>query len=123
MSMKILLLLLLLLDVFFSSTISDEKKLLMIVVEKQNCPWCHKLNKEVFSNPQALATLKKRFFIAKITLESGNLPLFIHPKYFPTTFVYTQDGRELIDSLVGYRTKEKFLKFFDTSYDTTNDDF
>ena len=121
--MKVLLLLLLSLDMLFATYISDEKKLLMIVVEKQNCPWCHKLDKEVFSNPQVLAKLKKRFFITNITIESGNLPLFVHPKYFPTTFVYTQDGTELIDSLVGYRTKEKFLKFFDTSYDTTNDDF
>ena len=93
----------------------------MIIVEKEHCLWCHKMKKEIFSDPEAVAKLEKRFYVVRITEESGNLPLFVQAKYFPTTFVYSQDGTELIDSLIGYQTKEKFLKFFGTDYDTESD--
>ena len=100
----------------------QNQKLLMIVVKKEHCGWCKKLDNEIFADKEAEKLLKKHYYIAKITKESGNLPLFVHDKYYPTTFIYSLDGKTLIDSLVGYRTKEKFLKFFRDGYEN-NDDF
>ncbi len=118
--MKILHLLIFVSSLFWAKPLPDDKKLLMIVVEKEHCSWCHKLEQEVFSSPQTLAKLKEKFYVVRIIEDSGNLPLFVHTQYYPSTFVYSQDGTDLIDSLTGYRTKEKFLKFFNTSYDMDN---
>jgi thioredoxin-related protein len=121
--MKILLILFFLTQLLFSKPTNEDKKLLMIFVEMQHCQWCHKMREEIFDNPNVLDRLKKKFYVVKISKESGNLPLFVHPKYFPTTYLFSQDGTELIDSLAGYRTKEKFLKFFDTDYLIEDEEF
>lgn len=114
--MKSVFLIVLFANIAFSSSLFA-KKLLMIVVEKEQCAWCTKMEKEILSDTKVLAKLNERYYVVKIKIESGNLPSFVHVKYFPTTFVYSPDGTELIDSLIGYRTKEKFLKFFDTDYE------
>ena len=102
---------------FSTDSAQHNNRLLMIMVEKEHCYWCHKMEKEIFSDPRTVAKLRKKFYVVQITVESGNLPQFVHPKYFPTTFVYSPEDLKLIDSLAGYRKKEKFLKFFDTDYD------
>ena len=119
--MKILFLVTFFANFLFANPLYHDKKLLMIIVEKEHCSWCNKMKKEIFSDPKTVAKLKKRFYLIHIKEESGNLPLFVHAKYFPSTFVYSLDGTELIDSLIGYHTKGKFLKFFDTDYDTDGD--
>ncbi len=108
---------------FFSIMIlsATPQKYLMIVVKKEHCGWCKKLDTEIFRDKEALNILKKHYYIATITKESGNLPLFVTAQYYPTTFIYSLDGKTLIDSLVGYRSKEKFLKFFKDGYDNSDD--
>jgi thioredoxin-related protein len=121
--MKILYLWVFLASLLSATPLAEDKKLLMIFVEMKQCQWCHKMREEIFDNPAVLNRLKERFYVVKISKESGNLPHFVHPKYFPTTYLFSQDGSELIDSLAGYRTKEKFLKFFDTDYTTDDEIF
>jgi len=102
---------------FYIITLSaEQQKYLMIVVKKENCIWCKKLENEVFKDNSSLSILQKHYYITTITKESGNLPDFINAQYYPTTFVYTLEGNELVDSLVGYRSREKFLKFFKDGY-------
>jgi thioredoxin-related protein len=75
------------------------------------------MEEEVFNDPEVMQQLQKEFYIVKINKESGNYPDFIHPKYFPTTYVFDPVTLKIIDSLAGYREKEKFLKFFHETYE------
>jgi len=95
---------------------AKEKKLLMVFAQMQHCRWCHKMDREIFNDPEVMKKLQNEYIIVKLTKENGNFPSFIQPKYFPTTYVFDPDTLELIDSLAGYRTKEKFLKFFHETY-------
>ncbi len=103
---------LLLYIVSLSAQTHHNQKLLMIFATAKNCQWCHKMQKEVFDDPKVSAILQKEYILVKLVREDGNFPDFIHPQYFPTTYVFDPVTLKIIDSLAGYRTKEKFLKFF-----------
>ncbi len=110
--MKFVFFLLLFGTFLFGNSLPDDKKLVMLFVKLEHCQWCEKLEKEVFDDQEANATLQKEFVIKKVLYGKDSLPSFIKPKHFPTTYVLSLDGTKVIDSLAGYREKEKFLKFF-----------
>jgi thioredoxin-related protein len=110
--MKYLFLVLLFGTCLFADVRSNDKKLVMLFVKLEHCQWCEKMEKEVFEDKETNATLQKEFIIKKVLYGKDSLPSFIKPQHFPTTYVISADGTKVIDSLAGYREKEKFLKFF-----------
>ena len=119
--MKALLFILVLLANISAKNLENEKKLILIVVEMELCPWCHEMNKETFDDASSLKKLKEHFLIAKIKRESGDIPLFLEPKYFPTTYVLSWDGAKVIDELPGYMKKNSYLDYLETLYEVEND--
>ncbi|HHH37391.1 MAG TPA: DUF255 domain-containing protein [Epsilonproteobacteria bacterium] len=90
-------------------------KPLMLFVKMEHCQWCEKMQHEIFDNKELVQALRKKYDLVQITAESGNLPDFIKPRYFPTTYLLSPDTLEILDSLPGYRKKEKFLRFFEVT--------
>jgi thioredoxin-related protein len=114
--MKFFLVTLFLITTLFAADKHEEKKLVMLFVTLEHCTWCKKMEKEVFLDSEVNATLQKQFTIKKVLYGKDVLPNFIKPKHFPTTYVLSLDETKVIDSLVGYREKKKFLKFFEGTY-------
>jgi thioredoxin-related protein len=100
-----------------ANTIPDEKKLILLYVEMKHCPWCHKMDRETIDNPIYLKELKKHYILAKISKESGDMPLFIAPKYFPTTYILSSDGSEILDELPGYMQSQRFVQYLQELYE------
>jgi len=100
----------------FANALAEDKKLVMLFVKLEHCSWCKKMEKEVFLDKDVQAILQKQFVIKEVLYGSDGLPDFIKPKHFPTTYVLSIDGSKVVDSLAGYREKEKFLKFFSGTY-------
>lgn len=119
--MKILLLTLLLFLHVHAKPLADEKKLVLVYIEMEFCPWCHKMNLETLENKEALKELKKEYLIAKIEKESGDVPLFLHPKYYPTSYILSSDGSKVIDELPGYMPKKRFLSYLKFLYELENE--
>jgi len=105
-----------------TSLFAEDKKLLMLFVKMEHCVWCEKMENEVFADQKVNTALQKQFVIKKLIYGSDTLPSVVKPKHFPTTYVLSLDGTKVIDSLEGYREKEKFLKFFSGTYEMTEDD-
>ncbi len=115
--MKSILLTLFLLLNLQATPIPDDKKLIIVYMEMEHCPWCHKMNRETMDNPKYKAIYEKEYILAKITKESGNVPLFLSPKYYPTTYILSSDGSEVLDELPGYMASERFVDYLQELYD------
>jgi thioredoxin-related protein len=113
---KFLLLIVTLLPLFATS-IPDDKKLILLYVEMEHCPWCHKMDRETIDNPTYLQEIEREYILAKITKESGDMPLFITPKYYPTTYILSSDGSQILDELPGYMQSKRFVQYLQELYE------
>jgi len=100
-----------------ATPIPDDKKLIIVYMEMEHCPWCHKMNRETMDNPKYKALYEKEYILAKITKESGDVPLFLSPKYYPTTYILSSDGAQVLDELPGYMASERFVDYLQELYD------
>jgi thioredoxin-related protein len=98
------------------SVFAFSDKLLMIYVEKNGCGWCKKMDKEIIENPKALKKIHKQYVLKKMLSENGDLPSFINPRYFPTTYILNPEGTKIIEELPGYMEKSRFLDFINEVY-------
>ncbi len=118
--MKTLLLTLLLLLNLHAAPIPDEKKLVLVFIEMEHCGWCKKMKRETIDEADSKAEIKKRYLIAKIEKESGDVPLFLHPRFFPTTYILSSDGSKILEELPGYMENSRFLEYIVELYEVEN---
>ncbi len=118
--MKIFLLALLLLLNLHATPIADEKKLILVFIEMEHCGWCKKMKRETLDKADSKAEIEKRYLIAKIEKESGDVPLFLHPRFFPTTYVLSSDGSKILEELPGYMENRRFLEYLTELYEVEN---
>ena len=118
--MKALLLSLLILLNLPASPQAHEQKLVLVFLEMEYCGWCKKMEKETINEPQSKAILEEKYLIAKIKKESGDVPLFLHPKFFPTTYILSSDGSKVLDELPGYMQNGHFLEYLNELYEVEN---
>ncbi len=119
--MKILLLSLLFLVSLHAKPLVEGKKLILLYAELEYCGWCKKMRQESIDDPQSKAEIEKRYHIAKILKESGDLPLFVHPTIFPTIYLLSYDGSEILQTIVGYMPKRRFLETLKEVYEVENE--
>jgi len=119
--MKIFLVSLLMLLQLSAAAPAEGKKLILVFIEMEFCPWCHKMASETLEDKKALKMLEKEYILARITLKSGDIPLFLKPKYFPTSYILSSDDAKVIDELPGYMEKTRFLDYLHTLYEVENE--
>lgn len=115
--MKALLLSLFIILNLSASPIPDDKKLILVYIEMEYCGWCKKMDRETIDEPRSLAMLEKQYHIAKIKKESGDVPLFLNPKFYPTSYILSSDGSKVIDELPGYMQNRRFLEYLNDLYE------
>ena len=118
--MKILLFGFLMLLNLGAAPLPDEKKLILVYVEMEHCGWCKKMAKETIDEPTSKSEINERYLIAKIIKESGDVPLFLNPKFYPTTYVLSSDGSKILDVLPGYMENKRFLDYLKELYEVEN---
>jgi len=91
-------------------------KLQLLFVEMKQCPWCHKMNDEIFDNPKIRKQLDTMYTIQKKYRGTDNLPEFVHPRYYPTTYIISPEGK-LLDELPGYMDPARFLDYLSELYE------
>ena len=92
-------------------------KLQLLYVEMEHCPWCHRMNEEVFENPEIAKQLRRMYTIQKRRKDAQELPDFVHPRYYPTTYILSADGQKLLDELPGYMDPKRFLDYLKALYE------
>jgi thioredoxin-related protein len=108
---KIILLLLLSQIVLFGANNIKYGKLILLYIEMENCQWCKKMDTVVFDDKQNLAKLEKIYHVVRMKKESGNIPLFVHPELFPTTYILSSDGTTVIEELQGFMKAKNYVNY------------
>ncbi len=97
----------------------DSSKLILLYMQMRHCPWCHKMNEEVFENPQIMKRLQSMYKIEKKYRGADNLPEFVQPRYYPTTYIISTEGK-LLDELPGYMDSKRFIEYLEELYELEN---
>jgi len=114
--MRFLLPLLLILQLSTSLFADAKPKLQLLFMEMEYCPWCHKMNAEVFENPKIRKKLDTMYHVTKKLRGAENLPEFVKPRYYPTTYIISPEGK-LLDELPGYMNPARFLDYLTELYE------
>ena len=118
---RFILLLLLFSTLLFSGENTKYGKMVLLYVEMKNCPWCIKMDKEVFDNSANLEKLKKLYCVKRLTKESLEIPTYIKPKYYPSTYILSSDGDKVIDELPGYMKAEDYIEYLEILFEVENE--
>jgi len=94
----------------------NSPKLQLLFMEMEHCPWCHKMNEEIFDNPKIRKKLDTMYIISKKLRDAENLPEFVKPRYYPTTYIISREGK-LLDELPGYMNPARFLDYLTELYE------
>ena len=96
---------------------ASEPKLQLLYVEMAHCPWCHRMEEEIFKNPKWRTEIQKHYTIRKIEKSEEALPLDLKPRFFPTTYILSADDTKLLDELPGYMEPDRFLDYLTELYE------
>ena len=105
---KLIILLLLL-----AQLLSANEKMILLYVEMDYCPWCKKMDREVFDIEKNLNELQKNYTIKRVKKGNIEIPSFIKTKYYPTTYILSSNEDKLIDELPGYMKAEDYIKYLE----------
>jgi len=88
----------------------SDKKIVMIDFTADWCSWCHKLDKETFSEEKVMKVLKQKTIAIKVDADKN--PKLVQ-KYkvngFPTTIFIDGEGKE-VGRVVGFFPADKYLE-------------
>lgn len=93
-----------------------EKKLILLSVTKESCPYCMKMQKEVFDDPKYAQQIAKKYLHVTIHQEDSTLPQALHVKYFPTNLILSPRDLKIIDEFAGYMEPMSFIELLDEVY-------
>ncbi len=94
----------------------QKDKMIVLFVKAKNCHWCKKMDQETFKNIETLNKIKKLYEIKKVFAGDLAIPSFIHPKYYPTTYILSADSKKLIDELPGYMKTKDIVSYLEELY-------
>ena len=88
-----------------------ENKLILLGIESANCPFCLKMDREIFRVPEKMQTIQKQYIHVRRSNKDTELPKDLRAKYSPTHFVLSAKGDKLviIDEFTGYMGADHFL--------------
>ncbi|WP_041958327.1 thioredoxin fold domain-containing protein [Sulfurospirillum arsenophilum] len=93
-----------------------ENKLILLSVEKEGCPYCLKMQKEIFEVPKFNQLIAKKYLHVNIHQEDPTLPKALHVKYFPTNLILSPRDLKIIDEFAGYMEPMSFVELLDEVY-------
>jgi thioredoxin-related protein len=94
-----------------------ENKLILFTVESENCSYCRKMEKDVFSVKRIMNKIEKQYVRVKIVAGREAIPSYLDVEYFPTNFILKPKTLEIIDEYPGYMRPKDFLEILDIIYE------
>ncbi|AHJ13581.1 thioredoxin fold domain-containing protein [Sulfurospirillum multivorans] len=93
-----------------------ENKLILLSIEKEGCPYCIKMQKDIFDVPKFNQRIAKNYLHVSINGEDPTLPQALHVKYFPTNLILSPRDLSIIDEFAGYSDPASFIELLDIVY-------
>ena len=94
----------------------NENKLILLSIEKEGCPYCIQMQKDVFEVPKFNQQITQKYLHVNIRREDPTLPKALHVKYFPTNLILSPRDLHIIDEFAGYTDPESFIELLDVVY-------
>jgi len=93
-----------------------ENKLILLSVEKEGCPYCLKMQKEVFDVPFYAQQITKKYLHVMVHRDDPTFTQALHVKYFPTNLILSPKDLKIIDEFAGYLEPTGFIELLDEVY-------
>ncbi|MGB6018398.1 MAG: DUF255 domain-containing protein, partial [Sulfurimonadaceae bacterium] len=93
-----------------------EDKPLMLYLYMLNCNACNYMNNEVFTDKRVVDYLTKNYVVVKLYTNDRGLPKELRVEMSPVFHFLNSQNSEMIESIIGGRNAEKFLKLLKNSY-------
>lgn len=94
----------------------NNKQLILLSIEKEGCPYCLKMQTEIFNVPKYSQYISKKYLHVTMRQEGSLLPKAYHVKYFPTNLIVSPQNLHIIDEFAGYMNPESFIELLDEVY-------
>lgn len=102
----------------FLSLVRDSHLPILVFITSENCAYCRKMKREVWSNPQIIAQVKAGFVPLKLhATRHRQLVAKLGVRAFPTTILFTPEGK-IIDAAAGYLPPKELAGLLRTAYPT-----
>ncbi len=93
-----------------------EEKPLLIYLFMLNCKTCDYMDREVFSNEKVSTYLHENYIVVKLYTNERGLPPELRVEMSPVFHFLNSQNGEMIESIIGGRNAQKFLKLLQNSY-------
>ena len=87
----------------------DEDKIIMIKLSRENCHFCEKMDREVFSDEEIIKAINQDFTVVNIDIGKEELPLKLKKGMTPT-FIFVNKNEKVMAKIPGSWTKQDFLE-------------
>ena len=96
----------------YDQAVKKAKKLhkpLFVFIERVDppCHWCHLMKTKTLQDPKIAAYIDTHFVAVKLSKKHSNYPMKLYPRYVPTIYVLSPQGR-LLDRIIGYWSVNDF---------------
>ncbi|MBU1642718.1 thioredoxin family protein [bacterium] len=99
------------------SKAKNEDKPLMVYLYLPSCKSCGYMNDKVFSDRQVVDYLGKNYVAVKLYPNDSGLPSELRSEMSPVFFFLNSQNAEVIESIMGGKKAEKFLRLLQESYE------
>lgn len=96
---------------------AKEHKLILLSIERPNCPYCKKMDKEVFTPKENLSHIGKHYIRQVVKGLNVKLPYNLKAQYYPTNFIVDPKDLHKVDEFIGYMKAEDFISLLDLVYE------
>lgn len=93
-----------------------EKKLILLNIETQECPYCAKMKKEIFNNPQYRKEIDKKFIFVSVHQNDPSLPADLRVPVVPANAIIVPSTKDIVDAYMGYIEPAKFMTILEDAY-------
>ncbi len=94
-----------------------EHKLILLSVESENCRYCEKMNKDVFTPDEYTSKINTQYVQKIVKIQNINLPKNLKVQYYPTNFILDPKDMSIVDEFVGYMKPKDFIALLDIVYE------
>jgi len=93
-----------------------EKKLILVNIVTENCPYCKKMDKEIFSNATYRKQIEQKYVFVSINLYDPSLPQDLRTKYTPANAILSPTRHTIIEGYTGYMDATSFMTVLENAY-------
>jgi thioredoxin-related protein len=87
----------------------EKNKIILIKLSRENCHFCEKMDREVFSDEEVIEAMNKDFTVVSLDIGKEALPLNLKKGMTPT-FIFVNKNEKIMAKIPGSWTKKDFLE-------------